>query len=924
MLTAAVSLAANAAPTLIRIGYSTHPGFIDKTDTGEYEGFGVEYLNEIAKYNNWEYQYVAGTRPELEEKLRNGEIDFMVPIMKTHSRDANVFDYPEHSMGIAASGLYVLQDNNNIYYDDFPAMQGMRVGGTVDSFQMLAAREYASQHGITFKEVYYKNYAQVVAALQKGEIDAMALSSLYRISGYRVVAITKYAPFYIVAKDHHDNALLNKLDVTIEQMIYEHPEFTGTLFNKYYGRNSGPTDPSLTREEMNYINSQPIINIGCYLDWYPLSYYNPDTQSEEGILIDIFRMIEKKSGLTFHFIPITENSSVGALKNAANHLHLFAAVVATRERLRDPELVLSHGFIGNKRAFVGLKNRVFDLHSHYNIAIPQEIRGSAAFLQENFPNMHVRTYPTINDCLHAVQNGEADAAFQNSYILSAALQHPEFENLSIWDVSNQMSGEFYLAGRSDNDPLLMSILNKYIDTLNPDDVQSIILKHTSQSTLPLTMADILHKYSLTIKLAAFLSVLIILLIAKGLYDNRRHITTLNDRNHQLSIAISQAQLASQAKSDFLSRMSHEIRTPMNAIIGLAEIARKYRRDPDRIDNSLMKIGFASNMLLNIINDILDMSAIENKKLKIASLPFQLKDVLLPIKEIYTQQCHDKGLHFEFVNEAADLPVLLGDSKRITQIFLNLLSNAVKFTPSGGNIRFAIEKKNEKAGQVYLQFTIADTGIGMSEEFQKRLFRPFEQASATTFQKFGGSGLGLSIAQNLISIMQGNISAQSELNKGTTFIVNLPFTISSQQTPETPVKERQFISEDKPFTGVHILLVEDNMLNQEVASDLLKMMGASVTTAENGKIAVKLFTAAAPGTFQLILMDIQMPVMNGYDACRAIRASGHGDAATIPIIAMTANAFTEDIAKAMAAGMNKHLAKPINTQEMFRVIQSFIK
>ena len=917
IITQPYTTVATAAPMTVRVGYTEHPGFIEKDDTGTYRGFGVDYLNEIAKYNSWTYEYIPGTRLELEEKLKNGEIDFMAPIMKTSTRSATQYDYPNRALGTAASLLYVLDSNENIYYDDFPAMNGMRVGGTFSSYQMLMAQEYARTHGISIKTVYYNTYSEVIAALEKGDIDAMALSSLYNVSGYRTVATINYAPFYIVTRNDHTTPLLEQLDSALEQIAYHHPEFAGTAFNRYYGTNNGTTPLPLTREEKNYLNSHPIITIGCFFDWYPLASYNEKTQTEEGILIDILRLIGKRSGLDFRFVPVQGSSSIAALKDKDNGLDLFIAIVATKDRLQDPDLLFSHGYLANNRAFAGLKSREFDLRNSYTIAVPEDIKGSAVFLKDRYPQFTIVMYPTLLDCFRAVKSGEVDATFHNSYVISAMLQHPEFEDLTILDVSSNISGNYYMGSRSDIDPRLMSIINKSIDTMNPDDVQAIIFKNTTQFDVSYSKEDILQKYALTIKLTCFLIFLIILAITKGVIDNRRHITMLNERNAALSVAISQAEQANQAKTDFLSRMSHEIRTPMNAIIGMTELANKNLDDKPRVSNSLIKISLASKILLSLINDILDMSAIEHKKLKIATMPFILNDTLEPVVEIYRHQCLDKGLDFDFINHVDPDLVIIGDSRRLIQIFLNLLSNAVKFTSAGGNIVFTVTQTALEGKQIQLKFTVSDTGIGMNQELQGRLFQPFEQASAMTFQKFGGSGLGLSIAYNLVKLMAGTISVESELNKGSTFTVDIPFTLAAKEAAlkqEKPVNKPTM--NPQSFAGKRLLLAEDNMLNQEVAVELLKLMGAEVTTAENGKVALNLFTASPAGTFDAILMDIQMPIMNGYETAQAIRNSTKEDAATIPILAMTANAFAEDVAKASANGMNGHIAKPINTQDLY--------
>lgn len=922
-----LSIPGIAASQTVRIGYTPHPGFIEQAPDGSFQGLGVEYFNEIAKYTGWNYIYKPGSRSQLAAQLQQGEIDLFVPVMKTTDRAGVLYDYPLHSMGTAVSGLYVPEKDEHIYLNDFAHMQGMRVGVTPGSFQTLAARDYAREHKFTFTEVPFASYDQALAALNRHEVDTVALSSLYRVKGYRSVARTTYASYYVVAKKNSDGKLLRDLDEAVERINYEHADFFSNLFEKYYGRYSGNFSPSLTRQEDAYVKEHQDIRIGYYTDWYPLAYQDKDSQTAKGILVDILQLIEQKSGLKFTYVPIQGTNAIDDLKNKDQSIDLFIAVVATKARLEDKSLVLSQGYLINNRAFAGRKGEIFTTDKHYKVAIPENIKGSSTFLKNKYPHFKIIYYPTLEDCLRAVQNGQADAAFQNSYIMGAMLQHPEFDGLAIWDVSRQMGGSFYLAGRSDIEPRLMPILNKYIDALSPDDVQAIIHKHTSNIIVDYTYADMFHKYALTIKIAAALLLLILILITIGILANRRHIATLNTRNQELRDAIEQANLASRAKSDFLSRMSHELRTPINVITGMTQIAHNSLGDKRSVEDSLTEIEQASQMLLSIINDVLDMSAIEHQQMKVAELPLDMNQVLAPIIIIYQRQCQIKAINFKVEKSLDDLPPLLGDGKRVTQIILNLLSNAFKFTPRSGTITMSVLKQRLIGDRQYLQFSVADTGIGMSPEFMDRLFKPFEQESAATFEKYGGSGLGLSITLNLVRLMDGTITATSKEGLGTTFTVNLPFKVAMHAAPLAAVPanlEPDAILPPQALQGKHLLLVEDNIINQKVVLGLLKKTGATIITADNGQLALELFQKSAPHTFDLILMDIQMPVLNGYEATQKIRSCGREDSATIPIIALSANAFTEDVSKSLASGMNGHIAKPIDLKQMYIVLARFLK
>lgn len=523
----------------------------------------------------------------------------------------------------------------------------------------------------------------------------------------------------------------------------------------------------------------------------------------------------------------------------------------------------------------------------------------------------------------------------------------------------------------------------------------------------------------------------------------------------LQDALLVAQKANDAKRDFLSRMSHEIRTPMNAIIGMSAITFNYLDDKKRTADCLSKITFSSKHLLMLLNDVLDMSKIENGKLNIRQELFDLKNLVTSLADINYGLATAKGLAFEIVISGFKDELLLGDSMRVNQILLNLLSNAIKFTPKGGSVRLEIRMLRSASDKIWLRFIVKDSGIGMKKEFLEHLYEPFEQADNGIARKYGGTGLGMAITKNLVAIMDGTIEVESQEGAGTTFMVDLPFGVSKVDKKtaadmeemrvlvvdddndtcehaavllkgmgvnvdwalngfeaiekvrsaceddgrcydvcfidwcmpeldgiETARRMRRYVDPDvliiiisaydwsgieeqakaagvnafiaKPFFasnlyntlltvsrkpelgfsavgnketydfgGKKVLLVEDNELNMEIASELLKFVNLQVEHAENGKIAVDIFRNSKEKEYALIFMDIQMPLMNGYDAARCIRSSEHPAAGTIPIIAMTANAFTDDVQAAFDAGMNGHLAKPIDVEALYKTIARYI-
>ncbi len=374
--------------------------------------------------------------------------------------------------------------------------------------------------------------------------------------------------------------------------------------------------------------------------------------------------------------------------------------------------------------------------------------------------------------------------------------------------------------------------------------------------------------------------------------------------------------ANRAKSDFLSRMSHEIRTPMNAIIGMTYIAQTHKDNAELVSEDLNKISQSSQYLLGIINDILDLSRIESGKLTIEHTSFDLLELVENVGNLIRPQAEGKQINY-VTDVSVTKPHLIGDSLRINQVLINLLGNAVKFTHSGGSITLSVTQQEDE----YVRFSVKDTGIGISPENRQRVFEAFEQAEGSTTRQYGGTGLGLAISNRLVRMMGGIIELESELGKGSEFFfsIHLP-----NDTAEKDGEAGTLSKEEVSIAGRHILLVEDNELNIEIAQTILEMEDAVVTQAHNGQEALDIFTAGAEGEFDLILMDIQMPVMDGLEATKQIRQSQHPDAAKIPIIAMTANAFDEDMKKSVESGMNGHLSKPLDIGKLFETIAEVMR
>jgi signal transduction histidine kinase/ActR/RegA family two-component response regulator len=434
-----------------------------------------------------------------------------------------------------------------------------------------------------------------------------------------------------------------------------------------------------------------------------------------------------------------------------------------------------------------------------------------------------------------------------------------------------------------------------------------------------SMDQAINRFAQTLKWDAVVLVCVVvllLLMGFGVYA-----VGMRRAARETEQARQQAEQASQAKSEFLSHMSHDIRTPINGIIGMTNIATKNIDNREKVSDCIQKISEASGHLLMLVNDVLDMSRIESGKIVIAHDPMDMHVLIQSCATIINGQLMSRQLNFACVFGEFAHPCLFGDELHLRQILINILGNAVKFTGDGGTIWFRVEERDEPDGKARYRFEIEDNGIGMSEEFQGRIFEAFSQEENGSRTHYAGTGLGMAITKQFVDLMGGTIQVTSQVGVGSKFTVELTFDIDQSRQG---IEEADEETGSTNIAGMNILLVEDNELNLEIAQEILEAEGANITVAMNGQEALDRFLAAPAGSFDVILMDVMMPVMNGYDATRAIRSSGHPDGADIPIVAMTANAYEEDVKEALSSGMNAHVAKPIDIGQFFTVLGQFKK
>ena len=529
---------------------------------------------------------------------------------------------------------------------------------------------------------------------------------------------------------------------------------------------------------------------------------------------------------------------------------------------------------------------------------------------------------TRQEMMEAVRKGKADAAFVY-YYMAQAFVNSDTTGTMTYTLLKQPTFTYRMVVSSTENHALAGILTKAMYAMPQNLVEDLAARYTTYKAAELTFVDWirLHPVATVWVLLIFGWLLTTMaMIAMRLSARKKAQKAAQETAEEMAELAEHAQAANKAKTAFLSHMSHDMRTPMNAIMGFTGIAMK-NNPSDEVKNCLEKIHESSEHLLSLINDVLDLARVESGKVKCNPVPADLKSITDSALDITKGFLTNRNISFKIQREEAKIPNVLVDPVRLRDVLVNMLSNAVKFTPDGGTITFEA-RCQEKGGDGYINmhYRISDTGIGMSEEFTKEVFEEFAQEDSDVRTQYHGAGLGMAIVKKYVDMMGGTISVQSKKHEGTTFTVDIPLEITDKECNKSDIG----FSEKVNLTGVKVLLAEDNELNAEITTVQLEEFGMNVERAVDGKNAVEIFRNHPEGTFDVILMDIMMPEMNGYEAAKAIRAmNDRPDGKNIPIIAMTANSFAEDVQASLDAGMNAHLSKPIVIEEVIKTILRYV-
>ena len=915
-----VKAAAETAPVkIVRIG-SFENTFNYCNEKGARKGYGYELLQTLSGYTGWQFEYVTCDWSDCFEKLKNGEIDIMGDISYTEDRAEEML-FSDEPMGEEKYYLYADLSRTDISASNFKTLNGKKVGVLMGTEPEVMLTEWEEKYGIKTQHVNISNNEDVQQKLANHEIDCFVSleESLWAELGISTITrVGKSSIYYVLNKDRSD--LKEELDNAMRALDEEAPFYTADLCKKYF---SLDYKPILTGEEKAWLKEHGAIRMGFLTSDSGVSTYDPATGEITGTITDYIQFAADCLGnqkLEFQLVGYDDKEAeLNALKSGEiDMIFHFDQSPNLAEEYR----VARTNTTWTANMMVVTNQQLFTENKVNRVAVPQNKISLTRYIAFYYPQWEIVDCDTQEDAIKLVKDGQADC-----FIIGVSSEAKYSKIYGFYSVPLPNPANSCFAVNSGNRSLL-SILNKTIKAMPANMLTSSLAMHKS-SLRKVTLSEFIKDNFVMVLLVSSIAVAVILLTILKLLRKarkaeaaaRKAADDTQELNAKLQVAVEKAESANHAKSTFLFNMSHDIRTPMNAIIGYADLASRHSDDPAKLKKYMENIQVCGQNLLMLLNNVLDLARIENDK---TEMEYSVSDVEKDFRNciaMFRNLADSKGQTLMVTTQLLH-PYIYADIPHLTEVCTNLVSNAVKYTGAGGTICCDVtQKPGKKEGWCDTVVTVADNGIGMSQEFQKHIFEPFERERTSTVSKVEGSGIGMGIVKKLVGLMGGTVEVESRIGVGSTFTVTIPCRIASED--EIQAKRETGPSDQKSLFGVKILLVEDNDLNAEIAVELLQEEGSTVDRAKDGVECVDMLEKAANGTYQLILMDIQMPVMNGYDAAKKIRRMDDPQKADIPIIAMTANAFSEDKQAALDAGMNDHIAKPINMNVLVPTIQKYL-
>ena len=908
---------------IIRIGsFEDTFDYIDKN--GVRRGYGYELLQALAGYTGWKFEYVKCDWSNCFDKLENGEIDIMGDISYTDEREQRML-FSDEAMGEEKYILYADLSNMDLGMSDFKSMDGKRVGVLMDTEPEIMLTEWENKNGIHTEHVNVNNNDDVEKKLANHEIDAFVSleESIWSEQGISsITTIGKSGIYFAINKERSD--IKTELDWAMRKLDQDSPFFKADLYKKYFTLEYSQI---LTGEEKSWVEEHGNIRIGFLSNDPAVFSLDEKTGKFTGMLAEYVSYAKDCLGnqkLEFNIQEYNDyDEMIQALQEREIDMIFYTG--------RNPCFAEEKGYALTNTAWTYSLMAVtdeenFDEHNVYKVAVQKEKEALKQHIAFCYPQWELVDCDSLDDAADMVLNEKADCFLMGA---SQAMIYDNSRNFKSVPLTKTMEACFAVRGGAGS---LLSILNKTLKAMPSDMLTSALAIYDSTAdkvTFSDFVKDNLIAFFITAIFFAFsiISIILVLLRKARKAETVAKLAANNTQklNDKLEIALKKAEDASLAKTRFLNNMSHDIRTPMNVILGYAQLMEnelKGKDMPETLEH-LEKMQQSGNLLLSIINNVLDMARIESGRMELDENYCRIEDVRKSLFAVFDEKARKKNIALHYTMNVEHEHVLT-DVTKVKEIFVNILSNAIKYTPSGGSVMMSVDELPcDEPGYMIVRNRVSDTGIGMSQDYMTKIFDAFTREQNTTKSKIAGTGLGMSIVRKYVDLLGGTIDVESELGKGSTITVTLKHKIADESYyVKKHIEESGTGSEI--LEGRNILLAEDNDLNAEITEAILERAGIKTERVEDGIQCVNMIEKMPAGTYDMILMDIQMPKMNGYKATQAIRRLPDKDKACIPIIAMTANAFEEDKRDALAVGMNGHIAKPIELDKLLSMLAEVIK
>ena len=877
---------AAAEGRVVRVAFLEQEGMSFIGHTGKITGYNFDYLEKISEYTGWQIEYVTYPTADYNEvvgqaieDLRAGRVDLFGPMLKT-SQSQDAFEFPENSYGTAYTTLCALA-TSRLSEMNIQSVKPLRVG----LWQQATTRNnevvhYLEAESVEYELVFYSSAAEQEQALMNGEVDVISGLSLSPIANTRIVEQFAARPYYFAATKG-DTELIKELDETIARIDLVQPQLQEKLYNKYFKRTEDAYQ--ITEEQKKNVAAMKTLKVLCVKDDAPYVY--EENGEAKGMLVSILDDFAEQMGIRTEY-AFCERNDEEELLVARKKYDIVAGLPFTAALCAKLGIVRSETILDSALAYA--QNPM------------EEKRDTVATVRDVEEQLDLTGFKTVDfydtamECVQAVKDGKADVAIGDRSSLNYYI-YATNSALTMSAISGDEQKICVAISRECSDAFFETF-NDYVYSLSNQDKT----RYLSEANMQSSATALRHYVSAHPDQAAGVIAAATLLLVSAMFA-LIYARQMDRKNAQLRVA-------NEAKNSFLTRMGHDIRTPMNGILGMIDLADKLPETTETIRDYHKKIRAATEELLSLIGDALDMSKLESKEAAFERESVSLRELLEDCRDRMEPRAAQSGILFTAVGLTDfDPPRVIASPRYMNRILSNVIGNAIKYNKPGGAVGLAAKIVDQTADKVICEFCVTDTGLGMSEDFQKRMFQPFEQEHGSVRSGCKGTGLGLTIVKKIIDQAGGDIEVNSKLGTGTTVKWTLPFEI------DKACKSGE--GDEFDLTDMRILAAEDNELNAEILHQMLEEAGVRTTMVANGKEAVNTFEYSSIGTYDYILMDIMMPEMDGYEASRQIRAINRPDAKTVPIIALTANAFTEDAQRAAEAGMDAHMTKPFDFDKL---------